>query len=259
VDHARRLRVALDAGLPLETLVAINRVVARAMVAVAAASRDAVQALLTGTELDENERALRAAQAAEDLAPEFERVLTYAYRELVRQAAGEQLLAARAADDVREVAIAFADLVGFTRLGDEPAPEQLTRVATQLEQLAQDALRPGVTLVKTIGDAVMLASANAEALVCTVLDLLAAAQTSSTDFPALRAGAAYGPAVTRAGDRYGRPVNLASRLTALAEPGTLAANTELRHGAAACTDWQDAGAHQVRGFARPILVHTAKP
>jgi hypothetical protein len=118
-DHARRLRTALDTGMPLEALLTINRVIGRAMAAVASASRDALQALLADTDVDESARALRAAEAAEALVPELGRVLAYAFGEhvrgLVRLEAGAHLVDAGAAD-VREVGIAFADLVGFTAL-----------------------------------------------------------------------------------------------------------------------------------------------
>ena len=140
-------------------------------------------------------------------------------RELVRLEAGTRL--ARAGEpDVREVAIAFADLVDFTGLGDRLAPNELAEVAERFETLAFEALEPGVNVVKTIGDEVMLASADPPALVASVLALIASAEGS--DLPRIRAGAAAGPARHRAGDWYGRTVNLASRLTALAEPGTVA-------------------------------------
>jgi adenylate cyclase len=167
-DHARRLRTALDAGMPLEALLTINRVIGRAMAAVASASRDAMQALLADTDDDESARALRAAEAAEALVPELGKVLAYAFgehvRELVRLEAGAHLVDLGAAD-VREVGIAFADLVGFTSLGDRLTPRELGRVAERLESLAFDALRPGVAVVKTIGDEVMLAASDVPALV----------------------------------------------------------------------------------------------
>ena len=124
--QAQRLRNALDAGVPLEALVTINRVVGRAMATIASAARDTMETLLAQTDVDESVRALRAAEATEALLPDFEQVLVYALgehvRELVRLEAG--------------------------------------------------------------------------------------------DLPRIRAGAAAGPARHRAGDWYGRTVNLASRLSA---------------------------------------------
>src|SRR6185437_4927639 len=121
----------------------------------------------------------------------------------------------------REVSVCFADLVGFTRLGEEVAPDELGRLAVRLESLAADAADPPVRLVKTIGDAAMLASPEPEPLLGAALSLIAAADAEGEDFPQLRAGAAMGQALPRAGDWFGRPVNLASRITAVARPSSL--------------------------------------
>ena len=86
-------------------------------------------------------------------------------------------------------------------------------------------------LVKTIGDAAMLASPEPEPLLDAALALIDAADAEGEDFPQLRAGAALGHALPRAGDWFGRPVNLASRITAIARPGSLLAEREVRESA----------------------------
>ncbi len=60
-----------------------------------------------------------------------------------------------------EVAVCFADLVEFTRLGEEIAVEELGLVAGRLEEMATAVAEPPVRLVKLIGDAAMLVSADA--------------------------------------------------------------------------------------------------
>ena len=92
----------------------------------------------------------------------------------------------------REVAVCFADLVGFTRLGEEVPPDELGRLAARLEALAGDVAEPPVRLVKTIGDAAMLASPEPEPLLDAALRLIDAADAEGEDFPQLRAGAALG-------------------------------------------------------------------
>src|SRR5581483_3970751 len=103
----------------------------------------------------------------------------------------------------REVAVAFADLVGFTRLGEEVPPDELGRLAARLEELANEVSEPPVRLVKTIGDAAMLSSPEPEPLLGATLALVEAADTEGQDFPQLRAGAALGLALPRAGDWFG--------------------------------------------------------
>ena len=53
-----------------------------------------------------------------------------------------------------------------------------------------------------------------------VLKLVETVDTDN-DFPRLRAGVASGMAVSRAGDWFGSPVNVASRVTGVARPGTV--------------------------------------
>jgi adenylate cyclase len=214
-----------------------------------------------GAGLDEMQQATGVASAVEQLMPMMRDVLLYAYdehaREVVRNEKAGALALAAGDADVREVAIAFADLVGFTSLGDERGPGEASAAAGLLEKLASDALRPEVTLIKTIGDEVMLASPDATALAESVVSLLAAAE-SAPELPRLRAGAAVGPAVSRAADWYGAPVNLASRLTALAEPGTLLADQAFRRAAGdGPAQWVESGAREVRGVARPVATFSS--
>ncbi|CAJ1510883.1 adenylate/guanylate cyclase domain-containing protein [[Mycobacterium] holstebronense] len=118
----------------------------------------------------------------------------------------------------RQLAVAFADMVGFTRLGEAIPPEELVGLVERLADLAHEVVNPPVRLVKTIGDAVMLVSSDAAKLLGATLQLLDRA-ADNPDLPQLRAGIASGWAVSRARDWFGSPVNVASRVTSVAEPG----------------------------------------
>ena len=74
--------------------------------------------------------------------------------------------------------------------------------------------------VKSIGDEVMLVSSDATAMLEALLELVDATEAID-DFPRLRTGVATGLAVSRAGDWFGSPVNLASRVTSAARPGAI--------------------------------------
>jgi adenylate cyclase len=86
--------------------------------------------------------------------------------------------------------------------------------------MTTDLLRPPVRLVKMIGDAAMLVSPEQRPLLDLALDLVDAAEEDE-EFPQLRAGLAFGPAIGRWGDWYGRPVNLASRVCSRARPSSV--------------------------------------
>ncbi len=120
----------------------------------------------------------------------------------------------------REVAVCFADLVGFTRLGEEVPADELGRLAVRLEALASGSRRR-----RRCGwsrrSATRRCSPRRSRSRCSTRRsrLIDAADAEGEDFPQLRAGAALGLALPRAGDWFGRPVNLASRITSIARPG----------------------------------------
>jgi adenylate cyclase len=158
----------------------------------------------------------------------------------------------------REVAVAFADLVGFTRLGEQLPPEDLGLVALRLADLARTVVASPVQFVKTIGDAVMLVCSDPLTLLVTVLDMVDAA--AADDFPRLRVGLAFGPAVNRAGDWYGSPVNLASRVTSAAPPGTVRVTESARKaiGDPAGIEWSVGEARRLKGIRGDVLLHGAR-
>jgi adenylate cyclase len=156
------------------------------------------------------------------------------------------------------VNVSFADLVGFTKLGEELPPEEIGRVAGRLGELAAEVAEAPVKLVKTIGDAAMLVSPDAEALVRVTLDLVRAADDEGEDFPMLRAGVARGEAIGRGGDWYGRPVNVASRLTGVARAGSVLATEEVHDEAEGAFDWSFAGKKKLKGLKDPLPLFRAR-
>ncbi len=182
------------------------------------------------------------------LGPVLEYVLRVQQLALIRQAAiAASSLEAGKLPGATEMSICFADLVGFTKLGETLDPVELGRVAERLEQMAGDVATAPVRLIKTIGDEVMLASPDASALVHAALRLVSAADEAGEGFPPLRAGVAFGEALERGGDWYGRPVNLASRITAIARPGTVLVAGSVKAAAEADYRWSFAGKRRLKG------------
>jgi adenylate cyclase len=144
-----------------------------------------------------------------------------------------------------EIAVCFADLVGFTRLGGEVEVEELGSVARGLARLAAEAAEPPVRLIKTIGDAAMFVSPNPGALVDVALSLVE--KVEAAELPSLRVGVACGPAFQRSGDFYGHSVNLASRVTGVARPGSVLCTQEVRDGARDAFEWSPAGRFRLKG------------
>jgi adenylate cyclase len=114
--------------------------------------------------------------------------------------------------------------------------------------MAADVATPPVRLVKMIGDAAMLVSADAGALLAAALALVETAESAEGGFPRLRAGVAKGPALWRSGDWYGRPINLASRITAVADPGCVVATRHVRDAVGHGYHWSPAQARTFKGI-----------
>ncbi len=228
LDAANRMRSILDAGLAPEQLAELGRTIAVAMSQFAAASRQVVGGTFVGDGGAEDEVSDRVAEGAGGLIPTVGPTLDYVYRrhlrEQLRHAAFDEVDVNRVGGglpDAGMIAVGFADLVGFTKLGEQLPPEELGRVTGRLEEVAREVSHGPVRLVKLIGDAAMLASADTTALLESMLELVDAMAEEEDGFPLVRAGLAYGAAFTRGGDYYGRPVNLASRITEVARPGSV--------------------------------------
>jgi adenylate cyclase len=112
-----------------------------------------------------------------------------------------------------------------------------------------------VRVVKQIGDAVMFVSPDAEAAVSTCLELIARAEAEE-NFPPLRAGVAFGPAINRWGDWFGSTVNVASRLTGRARPGAVLVSDTVKERAGDDTfAWSEAGEKKLKGLNKPLKTY----
>jgi adenylate cyclase len=126
----------------------------------------------------------------------------------------------------------FIDLAGFTAMTETHGDEDAADVATRFAELTRAALGVGDRLIKTIGDAVLVASPTPSAALGLVEQLLTSAADDKT-LPALRAGFHHGPAIERDGDVFGAAVNLAARIAAEAYAGEVLVSAEI---AAAASD-----------------------
>jgi adenylate cyclase len=263
LESARMIHVGRAAGITDEDLLDLLRVLGRGLAQAAETLRALPLKVVLEPGMSEPELAGRYAQATAQLYPLLDPMVRNLLALHLRQTAQSEVISAieRSGGHLpgsREVAVCFADLVGFTRLGEEVAPDELGRLAVRLEDLARDVAEPPVRLVKTIGDAAMLASVEPEPLLDAALSLIDAADAESEDFPQLRAGVAVGFALPRAGDWFGRPVNLASRITQVARPGSLLAEREVRESALESYRWSYAGERRLRGIREPVPLFRAR-
>jgi adenylate cyclase len=264
LESTRMIHTGRAAGITDEDLLSLLRVLGRGLAQAAETLRAMPLKLVLEPGISEPELAGRYAQATAQLYPLLDPLLSNLLKLHLRHTAQSEVISAleRSGGRLpgsREVAVCFADLVGFTRLGEEVPPDELGALAVRLEDLAREVAEPPVRLVKTIGDAAMLASVDPEPLLDAALGMVQAADAEDDDFPQLRAGVALGLALPRAGDWFGRPVNLASRITSIARPGSVLAAPEVREAAREAYSWSYAGERRLRGIREPVALFRARP
>jgi adenylate cyclase len=262
LETARLGTAHRQVGFDDEDALEVARVLGQGMARYAEATRALVGRTFIAPGLDEYELAHRYRAVAEQLmplaGPWLEHVFALHLQQVLRSDAltQEQRRAGRL-DDTQDAVVAFADLVGFTELGENVTVEELGSVAGRLSALTAEAIEPEVKLVKLIGDAVMLVSQHPEPMLESTLRLIDAAGEDA-NFPPLRAGVACGQAVHRWGDWFGTPVNLASRLTARARPSTVLVSQEIADSVDGRFAFSDAGRKKLKGFSAPVHAYRAK-
>ena len=165
------------------------------------------------------------AASAGELVPNVGDLLGYVWRRHLVAAAETAvvtLLGHRDADV--PIVVGFADLVGFTELSRELTTDELAALVERFESAATHLVTEyGGRVVKTLGDEVMFTADDVRAGVELGLALAGATEALGRE---VRVGVAYGPVLARLGDVFGPTVNVASRLTGLARPGTVLADRE---------------------------------
>jgi len=113
------------------------------------------------------------------------------------------------------VAIAFADLAGYTRFTEEEGEEEALSSVERFVEGVTGTLPDDARVVKTIGDAVMVVGQDIVALV----DWAVGFTSLFEERPEPRIGVHYGTTLYRDGDYFGRDVNLTARVVARARGG----------------------------------------
>ena len=128
-------------------------------------------------------------------------------------------------------AVGFADLVSYTSLSRRMNEKTLAQLVQRFENKCAEIISVGGgRLVKTVGDEVLYI-AETPAAGAEISLALCQAFTDDEILPQARVAMVWGRILSRLGDIYGPTVNLAARLTALADPGNGAGGLHDRRGA----------------------------
>jgi adenylate cyclase len=247
-ETAARAKVFLDLGFTREQLIAVTRVLGQGLAATAEMMRQVVLESVIQPGATELEIAKAYGAMVREVSPLLGPLVEDVLRLQLRQSLETEAvnLAERAA----------GSLPGARQVA---APEELEHLANRLTNLAREVATPPVRFVKTIGDAVMFVSTDPVALLRAVLNLLRAVE-KETDMPQLRIGMANGMAVRRAGDWFGSPVNVASRVTGAARPGAVLVAESVYDaiGSADEFTWSFAGARHLKGVKGEVKLYRAR-
>lgn len=261
VREAEELLRLLDT-FPEEVLLRLARVrgmaVSRIAMSDLAAVRDGIIAPMRSAGADDLTVAVALAETAKDMLPVSSDLLVNAHRRALLYQLSSEIVRAGAEEGAREteLTVGFVDLVGYTALSARVDPVGLDEILDTFEERVVDAAGSvdAVDLVKFLGDAAMLVSADPEALAGTMLEVVE--HTDELAEVPLRGGVARGQTLVREGDFYGPAVNMAARLTDQARPWAVLADDGLAETLQERFEVVRTGPLQIRGVGmrRPVRI-----
>jgi adenylate cyclase len=217
----------LGAGFPLVAFLQLTRVYGQSLSQIADAETRLFHIYVHEPLMREGvpslEMAEEMADLGRDLLPLASPIMDYIHQRYLSYFAEQDVVGHMEADVDGDsaygrirVAIAFADLAGYTRYVEEEGEEEALSYVERFIDAVGDTLPEGARVVKTIGDEVMVVAQDAAALVDWAVGF---SRLYENERPAPRIGVNAGLVLYRDGDYFGREVNLASRVVARARGG----------------------------------------
>ncbi|HEX6602143.1 MAG TPA: adenylate/guanylate cyclase domain-containing protein, partial [Solirubrobacterales bacterium] len=268
-DDVRALRHCarvLAAGFPLVAFLQLVRVYAQSMRRIADAEvrlfhlyvhepliRDAVPELEMAEEMGE---------LAGDILPLAAPLTEYLHQRYLRFFVEQDVVGhmeSGASMDTAEIelghvhiALCFIDLTGFTRYTEEEGDIEALDVVENFVVNVESTLPREATIVKTIGDEVMVVSPDAASLTAWAVTFLARFSRR----PQPRVGIHYGDAVYRDGDYFGSQVNLVHRVVNRALAGEVLVTDSVCEAISASENlrFEPIGEVSLKGFPTPTAL-----
>jgi adenylate cyclase len=234
VEALHDLKRVLDAGFPLVALLQLVRVYARSIRNIADAEvrlfhlfvhepliRDGIEPLDMAEEME---------NLAGDLLPLTMPLMEYIHTRYLRFFIEQDVVGhmeEQFGGDGRigriSMTFCFVDITGFTRYTEEEGDEEALDLIERFVETVEDTLPAEATIVKTIGDEVMIVSPDPVTLTEWAVGFLGL----FGERPQPRVGLHCGQAVYRDGDYFGGDVNLAHRVVARAVGGEVMVTREV--------------------------------
>lgn len=252
----RRAADALDAGFPLVALLQVVRVYGQALAQIADAEVRLFHLYVHEPLMRDGVPGLEIAEQIEQLAgallPLTTPLMDLVHQRFLRHFLEQDVVGHMEVDlddnagDLGRlrVAIAFADLAGYTRLTEDVGEQQAVDAVERFVRYVELTLPEEARVVKTIGDEAMVVCADAAALV----DWAVGFQQLYTERPRPRIGIHVGDVLYREGDYYGREVNIAARVVARAAGGEVLVTRAIVESAGSHLAFERIGEVRLKGF-----------
>jgi adenylate cyclase len=266
VQLLRYVAAVLDAGLPLVAMLQLIRVYGQAMAQVADAEvrlfhlyvhEPLMRSGATGIEMADEMLAITR-ELLPLASPVMDQVHQRYLQHFVEQDVVGHMEAELDGDAVDlgrlRVAIAFADLAGYTRLTEEEGELEAVDAVERFVEAVETTLPDDARVIKTIGDEVMVVGSDPAALT----DWAVGFQQLQSEPPLPRIGIHYGDALYRDGDYYGRDINIASRVAARSAGGEVLVTRPVVERGGSHLEFERIAEVRLKGFSESVELFLAR-
>jgi adenylate cyclase len=264
----RYMAAVLDAGFPLVAFLQLVRVYGLAQAQIADAEVKLFHLYVHEPLMRDGVDGLEIAETMEGMASELlplaSPIMDRVHQRMLQHFVGQDVVGHLELESSGEdlgrlrVAIAFADLAGYTRLTEEAGEEEALDVVERFVESVEATLPDEARVVKTIGDEVMVVGADPATLVDWAVGFQ---QLNAGQRPLPRIGVHAGDTLYRDGDYYGRAVNLAARVGARAAGGEVLVTDAVVAAAGVHLAFEPIGEVKLKGFseATELYLASARP
>ncbi len=259
----------LGAGFPLVAFLQICRVYGQALAQIAEAEVRLFHLYVHEPLIREGVPGLQMAEEmgdlARDLLPVASPMMDYVHQRFLQHFVEQDVVGHMESELEDEdvdlgrvrVAIAFADLAGYTRFTEEEGEEEALLSVERFVEGVTNTLPEDARVVKTIGDAVMVVGQDIRALV----DWAVGFTSLFDERPEPRIGVHWGTTLYRDGDYFGRDVNLTARVVARARGGEVLVTDSVVDAVRDSPHlrFEEIGQVKLKGFSEPRQLCRAVP
>lgn len=266
LQYLRYSAAVLEAGFPLVAFLQLCRVYGHALAQVADAEvrlfhlyvheplmRDGVPGLQMAEEME---------GLARELLPLSSPIMDFVHQRFLGHFVEQDVIGHMETDLVDggvelgriRVAIAFADLAGYTKMTEEQGDEEAVNAVERFLEAVEATLPDDARVIKTIGDEVMVVGSDTGDLV----DWAVGFQALYDQRPLPRIGLHTGETVYRDGDYFGREVNLAARVAARAAGGEVLVTRPVVEACRAHLEFERIGEVRLKGFSEATELFLAR-